>query len=153
MKDKEKLFGQSVALSRSDMDIVEAVEGKNFSHKMRHVIRVFQKFGGVVARVVTDKTGAITTEPVIPGAVLVYHSDPSQHYWENKDALPVAVKQKQGHVAAAELIKGAGWLAQIIDIPEEGIVELWAAPAPASGEGKDCAECRRRVLEALSCPE
>lgn len=132
-----------------ELDVIESVEGKNFSAKLSHIINKFAETCGVVVRVIDEDN---TIERVVPGAFLVYHEDPSEKYWPDCRLTLKGVtlsKKRSELLNSVKAIRAAGFLAQIIEKPEDGFVELWAAPVP---QRKSCEECIEKIVKAAqSC--
>jgi len=132
-----------------ELDIIESVEGKNFSAKLSFIINKFADTCGVVVRVIGEDN---TVEEVVPGAFLVYHEDPSEKYWSDcrVQFKGLTLSKKRSELLNnLKTIRNAGFLAQIIEKPEEGFVQLWAAPIP---QRKNCEDCIENIVKAArSC--
>jgi hypothetical protein len=138
--DKPK---RSCPLSVDD-DMIAFIEragvGKNFSEKTRSIVNRVRESYDVLA-----VYEGVVLKHNAPNAVKVYEQNAEgEKIWGE---FPFEFNKKLGWKSIEGIANKNGFVAQIIEVQDEGFITVWVAPNKAI---KDCASCKAKLSAVIN---
>jgi hypothetical protein len=123
----------SLGLRQSDIDFINRTgTGNNMGARLRSLLLRCQD-------IFDDIKGK-------PGSFLVFQQTDMGKMWAIPDNLPFTINKKAGWREVPATAKAAGYISQVIENTETGVVEVWIAPGRAIN---DCVTCRQKMMAMI----